>query len=427
VTPGRPRAAAWLLAPALAAALAAGAPGAAAQPGLAPALRAETARAFRELARLRGMADPGPAPAVVVRTREERRRFILSELRRKYPAARLEAERRALVAWDLLPAGFDLPGFLADLVLEQAAAYYDPVGKVLVLANWLGPAAQREAVVHELVHALQDRQLDVDRFLAVPAGRSDEALARQALVEGEAVALTLELDLRRQQRSLELLPDVTALQRAILVSATGPLYARAPAFLRAALTFPYARGLGLVHHVARHRGWAEVPRLFADPPRSTAQVLRPERLLGRREDPLVVAVPDLGALAPGARPVLVDELGEFVLAEVLGDAARDVPLEAWRGDRYAVWDDGGVLALVARTAWLDEPAAEAAARALGRRLLRRHGPPEPAGPAAGLQAWLRHGRVDAVERRGREVLAVERVPAALLDGLRRAAWEPVPR
>ena len=92
---------------------------------------------------------------------------------------------------------FDLGTFLVDLVLEQAAAYYDPRGKVMVLAPWLGPAERREALAHELVHALQDVVLDLDRFLSPGPGRSDEALARQSLVEGEAVALTLDLALEK--------------------------------------------------------------------------------------------------------------------------------------------------------------------------------------------------------------------------------------
>jgi Zn-dependent peptidase ImmA (M78 family) len=93
----------------------------------------------------------------VVRSRDERRQFIAGELARKYSPARLNAERRALVAWGLVPPDFDLGSFLTDLVLEQAAAYYDPVNKVMVLTNWLPPDEQREALTHELVHALQDR------------------------------------------------------------------------------------------------------------------------------------------------------------------------------------------------------------------------------------------------------------------------------
>ena len=124
-------------------------------------LRAEATRLFRELATLRGLPSTGGLPPLVIQSREERRRFVVGELSRKYSPARLDAERRALVAWGLVPADFDLPGFLADLLAEQAAAYYDPVAKRMVLANWLTPELRRDALTHELVHVLQDRLVDL--------------------------------------------------------------------------------------------------------------------------------------------------------------------------------------------------------------------------------------------------------------------------
>lgn len=393
-----------------------------AQPLAVRELAAEAPAILRELAQLRGLPAVGAPPRVVVRTRQERRRFILGEFRRKYPKARLEAERRAMVAWGLIPPGFDLGGFMADLVLEQAAAYYDPVGKVMVLANWLGRDEQREALTHELVHLLQDRQIELDRFLAASAGHGDAALARQAVVEGEAVALTLDRTLHRQGGDLGALPDVATFQRAITTSGTGPVLGRAPRFLRTLLTFPYARGLGFVHAFRRRHAWADFSRVYADPPRSTAEVLHPERYLERRDDPLPLALPDLGpALGGGARRVFEDEAGEFglggVLREFLGEESA-AAAAGWQGDRYAVWDDGaGGTVLVALSTWESERAAAAFADVYARLLPAKHRLP----PAADA-AWEAEGRAHAVERRGREVLLYEGVPAAARDAVRRAAW-----
>jgi hypothetical protein len=392
-------------------------------------LAAEATGLLQELAQLRGLSSAGHPPRVVIRSREERRRFIAGELGRKYPTSRLEAERRAMVAWGLIPSGFDLAGFLTDLVLEQAAAYYDPVGKVMVLASWLGPDEQREALTHELVHLLQDRQIDLDRFLTVPPGKGDEGLARQALIEGEAVALTLDRTLQRQGQDLSRLPDATPLQRAIAASGTGPMLGRAPRFLRRLLTFPYAGGFGFIHEFRRRHPWAELSRLYADPPRSTTQILHPERYLDRREDPLPVSLPDLApALGPGARRTFDDEAGEFglagILAEFLGD---DATAGGWRGDRYALWGDAtGTTALVALSLWESEPAATAFADAYGRLLPRKHGLAAPAASTASLTAWRLETRGFAVERRGREVLLLERVPAAALDSVRQAVWQSRP-
>jgi hypothetical protein len=359
-----------------------------------------------------------------VQSREERRRFVAAELARKYSPTRVDAERRALVAWRLVPADFDLAGFLADLLAEQAAAYYDPSAKRMVLANWLTPELRRDALTHELVHALQDRFVDLDRFLATPAGHSDAGLARQALVEGEAVALSHDLNLRREGRDLGALPDVADLQRAIRTSPTGPVLSRAPGHVRTMLTFPYAAGLGFVHAFRQRRPWAQLSALYQDPPRSSAQILHPERYLDRREDPVPLALPDLAAVLPaGAHPVIEDDLGEIGVAEVLRRFLGDSSDAAgWRGDRYALWDvPAGPSVLVAVTAWDTEDIAAGFVRAYARVMAAKHGlaPLPPDGP---LLSWATRASTFAIERRRRTVLLVEGAPTSTFDALRAAVW-----
>ncbi len=394
-----------------------------AQALVTPEQRAEAARLFGELAAIRGLPPPGPPPPLVIQSREERRRFVVGEYGRKFSPARLDAERRALVAWGLAPADFDLATFYADLYAEQAAAHYDPVAKRMILANWLTPELRRDAVAHELVHTLQDRLVDLDRFLAGRPGHGDESVARQALVEGEAVALAHELTLRREGRDLASLPDVAALQRAIRASATGPVLARAPRYVRTMLTFPYASGLGFVHALRQRRPWAALSALYQDPPRSSAQILHPERYFDRREDPVAITLPDLTAVLPkGATKVIENELGEIGLGEVLrhvgGDAA-DAP--GWRGDRYALWDvTPGASLLVAVTAWDGDDAAAAFVRAYAGVMATKHRlAPHPEGL---LLAWAGSGRAFAIERRGRTVVLMEGAPTAALDALRATLW-----
>lgn len=401
-------------------------PSAARPQGLSRAeLAQEAARLLQELARLRGLPAPAGPMRIAVRSREERRRFILGEFQRKFPADRFEADRRALVAWGLVPADFDLASFMTDLILEQAAAYYDPVAKVMVLANWLPVEAQREALAHELVHLLQDGEVDLDRFLAPRPGKGDEALARQTLIEGEAVALGLERLLRRHGQDLAQLPDVAPAQRAIVTSSTGPMLGRTPRFLQSLLVFPYTQGLGFVHAFRRRHPWAELSSLYRDPPRSTAQILHPERYFDRREDPLPVSLPDLGPpLGLGARLVTEDEAGEFgltgVLQEFLGEAATAT---GWRGDRYALWDDpGGTPVLASVSVWESETAAETFAQAYTRLVATKHALGGPVRKAPLLTAWQAGGQAFLVERRGRDVLLLERAPGSALDALRDAVW-----
>jgi hypothetical protein len=277
-------------------------------------------------------------------------------------------------------------------------------------------------LTHELVHALQDRVLDLDRFLSPGPGRSDETLARQALIEGEAVALTMDLALRRQGRMLQLLPDVAAERRAILGAGTGPVLARAPPFLRSMLTAPYGHGLAYVQGALRGGGWGAVSALYRDPHRSTTEVLHPGRP-SSGDAPRPARVPDLGPeLGPGSRPVVEDQIGELVLREILGLPPEHPGLDGWQSDRYALWTDAtGEPVLVAVTVWASDEAAVAFSRLYEARLRRRHGSPaHRAGPAT----WLRGARADTVSRQADQVVTVEGIGESALHPVLRRAHGP---
>ncbi|HWM78503.1 MAG TPA: ImmA/IrrE family metallo-endopeptidase, partial [Methylomirabilota bacterium] len=281
------------------------------------ALSAVTAPLFDQLAELRGIASPGQPPPVLVRSRSDNRRFIQQEMSRRYSKDQLEAERKSMVAWGVLPAEYDLQRLFLDLLEEQVSAYYDPLGKVMVVGDWLPPEQQRAALMHELVHALQDRELPIDAFIAPDPGHGDRLLTRQALIEGEAVALTFDLLLKPQGTDISRLPDLSMTQGLVATSAGGPVIDKAPKFVRDLLLFPYVEGLGFIYQFRKRQPWAAMSAIYKDPPRSTTQILHPEKYFDAREDPLPVAIPDLSRLLPGTQFVSEDDLGEFSLGAVL--------------------------------------------------------------------------------------------------------------
>lgn len=398
-----------------------------AQQNRVASLQALVAPFFAQLSALRGLPSAGPPPPVVVRSRSETRRFLDQELNRKYPPARLEAEQKSLIVWGLAPPDFDLRAFFLDLMEEQAAAYYDTVGKVMVLADWLTLEQQQAALVHELVHALQDREISLDRFIGPSRGRGDQLLAREALIEGEAVALSLELTLKSQSLDLLKIPDLAAVQQLIAAQSAGPVFDRAPRFIKDLLLFPYTHGLAFVHQFRQRQSWSAMSALYRNPPRSTTQILHPAKLFDRREDPLAIALPDLSAaLTPGWRRVDEDEMGEWPVGEVLaghvGEAAARRLAEGWRGDRYQVWEASPALLLVYRVAWETEMIAEGFAQAYAGLLEKKYPPiagtaVKGPGPAV---AWRDGAQGFLVERRGVEVLVLERVPAGAVEPIRRA-------
>jgi hypothetical protein len=397
------------------------------------ALEAMAAPLYDQLAELRGIASAGPPPPLLVRSRADNRRFIEQEINRRYSAAQLEAERKSMVAWGVLPPDYDLQRLYVDLLEEQVSAYYDPRGKVMVVGDWLPLEQQRAALMHELVHALQDRELSIDAFIAPDPGHGDRLLARQALVEGEAVALTFDLLLKPQSTDLSRLPDLAMTQGLIAASAGGPVIAKAPKFVRDLLLFPYVEGLGFVYQLRKRQPWSAMATLYRDPPQSTTQILHPDKYLDAREDPVAVTIPDLSPLLPGTRHVSDDDLGEFSLGAVLalhmGDPDGPRAAVGWRGDRYRIWeDDRGRFIIAYRVAVTTPQVATALADQLRASVERRH--PELAGKASlradGVVTWSTDGRTYAVERRGASIVLLEGFPGSALDRARTALWRAHP-
>src|SRR6266571_1536169 len=135
-----------------------------------------------------------------------------------------------------------------------------------------------------LVHALQGRELPLDNFSGPDPGHGDRLLARQALIEGEAVALSFDLMLKPQGLDLSRLSDLSMAQGQIIQSAGGPVIGKAPKFLRDLLLFPYLEGLGFVYQFRKRFAWPDMSAVYRDPPRSTTQILHPEKYLDARED-----------------------------------------------------------------------------------------------------------------------------------------------
>ena len=144
---------------------------------------------------LRGLNAPRGLPGAI-RPREAIVARVLELVRDRYPGPQLEAERKALAAFALIPPNFSLETFLAEMAGEQAAASFDHRRGEIVLADWLPATIQAPVLVHELVHALQGHHLDLRKFIERRPGRGDGLLARHALLEGEATAIMIEVALQ---------------------------------------------------------------------------------------------------------------------------------------------------------------------------------------------------------------------------------------
>jgi hypothetical protein len=116
-----------------------------------------------------------------------------------------------------------------------------------------------------------------------------------------------------------------------------------------------------------------------DPPRSSEQILHPDKwaVKEKRDDPVTVSLPNLGAVLPGWTRAAEGQLGEMGIAVLLRDNAggrerAQAAAAGWDGDQFAVYTHGGRLdrpgrrLLVWMTAWDSEADAAELRQALAR-------------------------------------------------------------
>jgi hypothetical protein len=383
-----------------------------------------------KLVKRRGLAFREDVPLVAVDA-VDARRMLERELRHEFEPGQLATIARVYVALGLLPPGTDLEQAFVDLYGAQLAGFYDPIERRMVLVNEalrtsgltraLETLIRRDlagemVLAHELTHALQDQHFGLNTGRA-DVGEDDAQLAVRSVYEGDATLAGYATVIGWFRAS-------TAVGLAARLEGVPAQLAReypdVPALIRDSIAFQYVAGVNFVSWAFKSAGWDGVNALLARPPRSTEQILHPEKYFITPENPTRVI---LGAMAPYLRGEwqLAEEttLGELtirLLAERYLDRARAAEVAAgWDGDRLLAVARGDDLALVWMTAWDTEPDAEDFYATWTTIVASRH---PGAARRAETTTSLGGARPYLVERRGTKVLAIE---GALDDDLRDVA------
>lgn len=281
-----------------------------------------------------------------IRTKAQIREYLVNEQDKEESPARRYADRRTLEAFGLIPKGFPLDSFLLDLLTDQVAGLYDPQKKEFFIADWISPGDQKPVMAHELTHALDDQYFHLDRWQKAVRSNDDASLARDAVIEGSALAAMMDYTLADLHTSVRELPDIAPLIESGVADQMekDPNLEKAPPFIRDELLFPYLEGAEFTQKVLKANGsWADFQKVFKNPPASTGQILHPD-LYFENVRPVPVGLPGLkGDLPRGYAELDQNVVGEFALGEVLkqflgpGDAEKFAPM--WRGDRYALFEN----------------------------------------------------------------------------------------
>ncbi|RIK09471.1 MAG: hypothetical protein DCC49_06400 [Acidobacteria bacterium] len=302
-------------------------------------------RAFDQIAedveRVRGLKFSEPVRRLVM-SPEQMSEYVRKSFEGESDREAFQRAEDVLKYLALLPVELDLAGELGDAFGGQVAGFYDDESKVLVVRTDLGSPQSpvtRSVIAHELVHALDDQHFNL-QAMGEPAkevGRSDEALAIDAVVEGVAMLASLEY-LRLSYD----MPDNAEIFDQLATAMKGQSDASIPLYISEHMMFPYASGGKFVSETHRTGGWDAVNALYRDPPKSTAEIVHPDRSSHPRWVPDTVRVGGVTETIESIRGERWFQFGEGVMGEydisLLLNSAEITnvasAVDGWRGDWY---------------------------------------------------------------------------------------------
>lgn len=319
------------------------------------------AEILREVAEVRDLPTKGDPPVAILP-----RAALVDRLTRGLNSERSVREfltsQMLLEVLGVTRRGFDLRELQLRIVAENTLAAYDYQDRtVLIAADAVRDGdldvGGRLALAYELTHVLQDQHFQVRRIVPAPPDTGDAAMATRALVEGDAM-----LAMRAWGRQYLRPADKRDLGNA--TTPADPLLDDAPRLVQGGAMFPYDEGWAFAQRLHQDGGFAELNRAFARPPRSTEQVLHPEKYAAD-EQPVSVSIAPLEQSLGGSwRTLRTGVFGELALRLLLEPSVgRPTAVGAaagWGGDGYTILEDGSGRRIVAlMTVWDgDNEAAE---------------------------------------------------------------------
>jgi hypothetical protein len=282
---------------------------------------------------IRGLEEKKPIEPTIV-SPEEMTQVLKDAFNADYPAEQVAADEQLYHGLGLLPKDDELADVYLDLLTSQVAGLYDPIKEKLYVVSKAGGVGAVEQVYysHEYDHALQDQHFDLEKVQDGLDDQTDEALARQSLVEGDAY-LTMSYWLQQNLTPEEIGEVIQSSQDPAAQQALQGI----PAIVQAQITFSALQGTQFVTSIQLAGGWEGVNSAFGDLPTSSEQVLHPEKY-SAREAAIAVDLPDDLAerMGSGWSSTKEDTMGEHQTAIWLGSGAIAAATDAgagWGGDR----------------------------------------------------------------------------------------------
>ena len=311
----------------------------------APDLLSQADTVFRQMSELTGLPIKEPLKKEII-SKAEISKYMSDTLHSDVTPQEMHIQEATLEAFGLVPPGFNLEKFLIGFYTEQAAGFYDPHRKTMFIADWVEPDMQRLVLAHELTHALQDQNFDLEKFLKAVRPDDDASGARQAVVEGHATAAMIQETITPMK--LEDMPSLEPLMALVIQHqfAEYPAFTHAPFFFRFQALFPYIEGMGFMQHGLQVGGWKRLNSLFDDPPKTTKEIFDPQVYFKKQSLPkLLLAHPAPLEGMRGVNFLAENSMGELGYYALLGQLVSEEEAKSvatrWLADRYLLYERPG--------------------------------------------------------------------------------------
>jgi hypothetical protein len=376
----------------------------------------------KEVVQLRGL-KPNTSIRMGVKSRVEISKYLNEYVSKNYSDDDLRREGDILRKIGLIPEAMDYRDFMLKLLTEQVGGFYDPDEKTFYIAGWISADEQKPVMIHELTHAIQDQHFDLNRILRDPKieQNDDEGLARQAVLEGDGVAVMMNYLLAGVKRDFASLPNLAFIMRSMSSSTQAQLaiYSSAPLYLQEMLVFPYGYGAAFLQKLwNKTPSWEAVNKIYSDLPLSTEQIMHPEKYLDARDDPKPIDVQDPAKfLGESWKATYTNVLGEFSLNIMmrlhLGEEQANRAAEGWGGDRVVLLEDEqGKNGILISSVWDSSAEADEFFQASNDWLAKRHADAIKTEETPDKWLFRKNGELDALVRNGAQISLILGFPEA---------------
>jgi len=371
---------------------------------------------------------------------------------------RLQRSELVLKKFGLLPHDFDLQTFLVALLKEEVAGYYDPKTKTVNLLDWVPIEEQEPVMAHELTHALQDQDINLQRWMKrgekdlgeirkdpTPEDIENDEMdnAREAVVEGQAQAMMFQYAIAPTGHSIATSPElVKAMEEESMTGTSGTkVFNDAPIFMKESLTFPYSYGMSFVLELLQKGGKEKAfAAVLQNPPHTTRQIMQPDTYISGERIPQMT-IPDFKHDFKDYQKFDIGAMGEFDVAMLVEqyagkDASKKIYPE-WRGGYYYAAkvksDATAPLGLLYVSRWSSAEKAEEFAGIYAHSLKERYKKVTESGetdlkddnkPASlsGRHTWSTEEGTVVIEEKGDTVFVSESLDAGTTSTLEREVF-----